>query len=189
MSITTSVYIAASLDGFIARPDGSLDWLTGESTSSSEDYGYERFFASVDVLVLGRKTFETVLGFSPWPYENRRVVVLSRSMDTEVIPSALQDRVVVSQESPRELVKRLQHEGFRHVYVDGGRTIQSFLRAGQIDEVTITRIPVLLGSGVPLFGSLDTDVWFRHLETESFESGFVQSRYRVANRANTEWET
>lgn len=179
MSITASVYIAASLDGFIARTDGSLDWLTGGSNDSSEDYGYARFMDSIDVLILGKSTFQTVSGFTPWPYEKRTVMVLSTTLSSSDVPATLRDSVSVTSEPPAKLLARLEREGFRHAYVDGGATIQSFLREDRIDEITITRIPVLLGSGIPLFGSLSADIPLSHLETASFPSGFVQSKYRV----------
>jgi dihydrofolate reductase len=175
-----SVYIATSLDGYIARENGALDWLPGSSGDGREggsDYGYQAFFDSIDVLVMGRNTFEMVLSFGQWPYGRKRVVVLSRSLTrlTGLVPETVELR----SGSPAELWAELQASGARHLYVDGGKTIQGFLDAGLIDEITITRIPVLIGRGIPLFGDLAKDIPLQHLRTEVFESGLVQSRYAV----------
>ena len=173
------VYIATSLDGFIACPDGRLDWLPGATPDSppapvGEDHGYHVFMARVDTVVMGRGTFETVRDFSPWPYAGKRVIVLSRTLRG----ADLSEPVEVHPGPVEALAGSLQ--GARGVYVDGGQTIQAFLRAGLIDELIITRIPVLIGAGLPLFGTLDADVWLQHIETRTFPSGFVQSTYRLA---------
>lgn len=168
-----SVFIATSLDGFIAREDGGLDWLPGDEC---EPHGYEEFFSSVDAVVIGRGTFETVLGFGSWPYGNKPVFVLSSRRTVKLPPGAVGE---VLAGDPREICARLEERGFRHLYVDGGVTIQGFLRAGLIQRMTITRIPVLLGKGIPLFGDLPGDVRLRHAWTRSFPSGMVQSEYAV----------
>ncbi|QDT93117.1 dihydrofolate reductase family protein [Gimesia algae] len=176
-----SVYIATSLDGFIARNNGALDWLPGIESADApegEDYGYHEFMDSIDILVMGRKTFETVLSFEgDWPYGDKRMIILSSQ--TVSIPSKVSDTVESSSCTPAELIEKLSEEGFQHVYVDGGKTIQGFLKAGLIDELIITRIPVLIGSGIPLFGEADTDIKLRHLQTHTFPNGLVQSRYQV----------
>jgi dihydrofolate reductase len=182
-----SVYIATSLDGFIARDDGGLDWLPGadpeavgggvEDGSEAEDYGYREFMDSVDVLVMGRKTYEKVLSFGIWPYEGKRVIVLSNG--TVEIPNGLASTVECKSCSPSDLVRDLEEAGVKHVYVDGGITIQRFLNEGLIQQIIITRIPVLIGSGIPLFGPLDGDISLEHIETRQFPNGFVQSRYEV----------
>ena len=182
MSIKASVFIATSLDGFIARANGDLDWLTGaESASTGQDYGSREFMDTVDTIVVGRNTFELVSTFDTWPYGGKRVVVLSSGPDE--IPPRLVDDVEWLSLPPRRLVERLAARGARHLYVDGGKTIQGFLNAGLIDELTITRIPILIGTGVPLFGPLDHDVSLTHIDTRHFENGFVQSKYRVADTA------
>ena len=168
-----SVFIATSLDGFIAREDGGLDWLPGDDC---EPHGYEEFFASVDAVVIGRGTFETVLGFGSWPYGSKPVFVLSSRHTVKLPPEAVGE---VLAGDPREISARLEERGFRHLYVDGGVTIQGFLRAGLIQRMTITRIPVLLGKGIPLFGDLPADLRLRHAWTRSFPSGMVQSEYAV----------
>lgn len=174
-----SVFVATSLDGFIARRDGSIDWLSKAAAEApkGEDFGYQSFLASVDAIVMGRNTFEQVLGFDEWPYGSRRVVVLSsRALD---IPARLADRVSASSERPDDLVGRLSAEGARHLYIDGGATIQRFLAAGLIDDLTITLIPVILGDGRPLFGTLGGEISLKHVATRTFGIGFVQLVYVV----------
>lgn len=181
-----TVYIGTSLDGFIARENGDIDWLTDGSdqgtdeakpTDSAEDYGYEEFFATVDALVMGRGTYDKVLTFGEWPYGDKPVIVLtSRPLDR---PTQVPGTVESMSCSPAECVARLEARGMRHLYVDGGKTIQSFLRAGLITRLIITRLPVLIGRGIPLFGPLDRDVKLRHVTTRSFPNGFVQSEYEV----------
>jgi dihydrofolate reductase len=173
--MTASVFIGTSVDGFIARPDGALDFLP---EGGGEPHGYNEFIASVDAIVIGRKTFETVLGFPAWPYGDKRVVVLSsRRLDLSAVRGA-----VVEQMSgpPAEIVSQLAARGVHHLYVDGGITIQGFLRAGLIQRLIITRVPVLIGEGVPLFGSLPHDVRLHHVATRHYPSGLVQSEYEVA---------
>jgi dihydrofolate reductase len=168
-----TVFVGASVDGFIARPDGGLDWLP----TAPEEHGYTEFIATVDALVIGRATFETVLGFSEWPYGDKRVIVLSsRPLDL----AALRDRPVEQMGGePAEIVARLEARGVGHIYVDGGITIQRFLRAGLIHRLIVTRVPVLIGQGIPLFGPLDADVRLRHVRTRDFPSGLVQSEYLI----------
>lgn len=179
MSITSSVFIATSLDGYIARADGSIDWLDRANTHvpEGEDCGYNDFMDSVDVLVMGRNTFEKVLSFDEWAYGSKPVVVLSRGQVS--IPPSIAATVSASSEHPRALVERLASEGATHLYIDGGLVIQSFLREGLIDNITITVIPVLLGSGRSLFGSLDRDIELTHIATKTYTFGFVQTTYRV----------
>ena len=169
-----SVFVGTSVDGFIARRDGGLDWLPADG----EPHGYDEFIASVDAIVIGRKTFETVLGFGgAWPYGRKRVVVLSsRPVDLSAVVGGVVEQMGGS---PEEIVAGLAASGARHLYVDGGETIQRFLRAGLVDRLVITRVPVLIGEGIPLFGSLPHDVRLRHVATRAFPSGLVQSEYEV----------
>jgi dihydrofolate reductase len=171
--MTVSVFVGTSVDGFIARVNGELDWLP---EGGGEPHGYNEFFASVDALVIGRKTFETVLGFDPWPYGDKRVVVLS---STPVDLSVARGVVEQMAGDPADIVARLAASGAHHLYVDGGITIQRFLRAGLVQRLVITRVPVLIGEGVPLFGSLPKDVRLTHVATRDFPSGLVQSEYRI----------
>lgn len=186
-AIKVSIYIAASLDGFIARPDGALDWLPGADGAgggtdrdsvdgAGEDYGHGAFMKSVDTLVMGRHTFEQVLTFGDWPYEVPVVVLSSQPVD---IPASLLDRVDVQSGTPAEIVARLEGRGVEHIYVDGGITLQRFLRAGVVGQLIVTRVPVLIGSGIPLFGPLDGDIALHHVETRSYPSGLVQSIYTI----------
>lgn len=177
MSIKFSVFIATSLDGYIARKNGALDWLPGSDGASVEDTGYPEFFASVDTLVMGRNTYELVLTFGEWPYQGRRVFVLSSRYSKK--PQPLVNGAVGTSVSPVELAMQLEQFGAKHVYVDGGKTIQGFLRAGLIDEITITRVPVLLGEGIPLCGAQEQDIKLLHQSTRTFASGMVQSKYKV----------
>jgi dihydrofolate reductase len=171
--LRASVFVGASVDGFIARPDGALDWLP----TDAEAHGYDEFIASVDTIVIGRHTFETVLGFDAWPYGGKRVVVLSsRPVDLSVA-TARGGLVEQTGGAPAEIAERLAAGGAQHLYVDGGITVQRFLRANLIDRLVVTRVPVLIGQGIPLFGSLPHDVRLRHVGTRSFPSGLVQSEY------------
>jgi dihydrofolate reductase len=172
--LKASVFIGISVDGFIARPNGDLDFLP---PGGGEPHGYDEFINSVDALVIGRKTFETVLGFDKWPYGKKPVFVLStRSLSPAPAGAAVEH---LSGE-PLEIVSRLEARGIAHVYVDGGITIQRFLRAGLIQRLIITRVPVLIGDGIPLFGRLPHDLHLRHIATRHFSSGLVQSEYEVA---------
>lgn len=168
-----SVFIGTSVDGFIARPNGDLDFLP---PGGGEPHGYNEFMATVDALVIGRNTFETVLAFDTWPYGEKPVFVLS----TKPIASAPSGAVVEHLSgTPAEIVSQLAARGIGHIYVDGGITIQGFLRAGLIQRLIITRVPVLIGDGVPLFGSLPRDVHLHHVATRHYPSGLVQSEYIV----------
>ena len=178
MAIQCSVFIATSLDGFIARTDGGIDWLTsGPSPQGGEDYGYADFINTIDALVMGRRTYELAASFPQWPYGSRRVFVLSTGHPGN--GKALSRVVTGISSRPDQLVEMLSREGFQRAYVDGGKTIQGFLRAGLINDMTITRIPILLGEGIPLFGSTGSDISLRHVVTRSYPSGFVQSRYEL----------
>ena len=173
--MTVSVFVGTSVDGFIARPNGDLDFLP---PGGGEAHGYDEFMASVDVLVIGRKTFETVLAFPQWPYGDKRVVVLSsRALDFSAVRGG---RVEQMAGPPAEIVSRLAAGGVHHVYVDGGITIQRFLRAGLVQRLIITRVPVLIGDGIPLFGSLPRDVRLRHVATQHYASGLVKTEYFVS---------
>jgi dihydrofolate reductase len=174
--MTASVFIGTSVDGFIARPNDDLDFLP---EGGGEPHGYNEFIASVDAIVIGRKTFEKVLTFGAWPYGDKRVVVLSsRPLD---LSKAIGGVVEQLAGPPAEIVAQLAARGVHHLYVDGGVTIQRFLRAGAIQRLIITRVPVLIGEGVPLFGTLPHDIQLRHVATRHYPSGLVQSEYEVAS--------
>ncbi len=172
-----SVFVGASLDGFIAREDGALDWLTEYEPSDTEDYGFKAFMEGVDVVVMGRVTFETVLALGHWLYGRKPVVVLSSGRPA--IPPHLAATVEHAAGRPDEIVTRLAARGWHHLYVDGGKTIQGFLRDGLVNRLTVTRIPVLLGRGIPLFAATSHDIRLRHVGTRSFANGLVQSEYAI----------
>ena len=170
-----SVFVGTSVDGFIARRNGDFDFLL---EGGGEPHGYNEFLASVDTIVIGRKTFETVLTLKAWPYVDKRVVVLSsRPVDLSAAAGGVEQMAG----PPTEIVSQLAASGARHVYVDGGVTIQGFLRAGLIQRLVITRVPVLIGDGIPLFGTLPRDVRLRHVATQQYPSGLVQSEYHVGD--------
>jgi dihydrofolate reductase len=174
--MTASVFIGTSVDGFIARPNDDLDFLP---EGGGEPHGYNEFMASVDAIVLGRKTFEKVLTFGAWPYGDKRVVVLSsRPLDLSKTIGGVVEQMAGP---PAEIVSRLAARGVNNLYIDGGITIQRFLRAGAIQRLIITRVPVLIGDGVPLFGTLPHDIRLRHIATRHYPSGLVQSEYEVAS--------
>ena len=171
----TTVYIARSLDGFIARTNGDLDWLMNtENTSKEVLDGYNEFISKIDAIVIGRGTFDKVLTFPSWPYE-RKVFVLSTTI--QHIPEALKEKIIVLAMKPGELLNYLSNQGYSNLYVDGGTVIQNFLKEDCIDKLIITTIPVLIGSGIPLFGDLVRDLHFTHLRTEAFPNGLVKSYY------------
>ena len=173
--VKCTVFVGISVDGFMARPDGSFDFLP----EAPEDHGFDAFMATVDALVMGRNTFEVVLPFETWPYGKTRVVVLS-SRPVDLSAAAARGAVVEQMSGdPAEIVARLGATGARHLYVDGGDTIQRFMRAGLIDRLVVTRVPVLIGQGIPLFGRLLADVRLHHVATRSFPSGLVQTEYTV----------
>jgi dihydrofolate reductase len=172
--MTVSVFIGTSVDGFIARPNGDLDFLP---EGGGEPHGYNEFIAGVDAIVIGRKTFETVLAFPDWPYGDKRVVVLSsRPVDLSAVRGGVVEQM---SGSPAEIISKLAASGAHHLYVDGGVTIQGFLRAGLVQRLIITRVPVLIGDGIPLFGSLPRDLRLRHVATQHYPSGLVKSEYHV----------
>ncbi len=172
-----SVFVGVSVDGFLARANGDLDWLPA---GGGEPHGYDEFMATVDALVIGRKTYEAVLTFDQWPYGARPVFVLSTHA---LAPAPAGAQVERMEGDPAEIVARLTKRGLRHAYVDGGVTIQRFLRAGVIQRLTITRVPVLIGAGIPLFGEMPRDIVLRHIATRQYASGLVQTEYEVAAQA------
>jgi len=169
-----SVFVGVSVDGFMARLNGALDFLP---EGGGEPHGYTEFMAGVDALVIGRNTFDTVAAFNEWPYGQKRVVVLSsRPVDLGQARGGVVEQM---SGSPAEITAKLAASGARHLYIDGGITIQGFLRAGLIQRLIITRVPVLIGEGISLFGPLPHDVRLHHIATRHYPSGLVQSEYRI----------
>jgi dihydrofolate reductase len=171
------VFIATSLDGFIARPDGDIGWLTGRPVPEGEDFGYAAFQDGIGAMVMGRESLEKVLTFPEWPYKVP-VVVLSRTPDKVAVPEALAGRVRVSGKAPRAVLEELGAGGVTRVYIDGGQTIRSFLAEGLVRRVIVTLIPVLLGQGRPLWGHGPGDIELTLVGERQFGNGFVQVEYR-----------
>jgi dihydrofolate reductase len=173
------VFVATSLDGFVAREDGSIDWLTAFDARipPGEDCGWRAFIDGLDALVMGRATFAQVMRFDPWPYGQLPVVAMSRQ--PLEVPQALADRVTVTTDSPNAVLDMLARRGLRRVGVDGGRLVQAFLCAGLVDELTVTTVPVLIGRGRPLFGPLPADLPLDPLQVRHFPFGLVQVTWRL----------
>jgi dihydrofolate reductase len=165
--------MAMSLDGFIARGDGGLDWLMKQNTAG-EDYGFDAFMASVDGIIMGRGSYEALLTFDDWPYTNP-VIVMSSRLTNGDIPDELKGKVQLSDRKPRALMEHLDGEGWRRAYVDGGKIVQSFLSEGLIEDMVLTHVLILIGEGRPLFGRLLKDIDLAHIETQSYPSGLVSS--------------
>lgn len=169
------VFIAKSLDGYIAGPNGELDWLHAIPNPENEDMGFVDLMDEIDAIVMGRTTFETVLGFGgAWPY-TKHVFVLSRSLPA--IPEKLQDKATLLEGSLPKILQDIHEKGFHKLYIDGGKTVQNFLAEDLVHELRVTTIPILLGNGVPLFDLLPKSMEFNHLKTDVFLNQLVQSHY------------
>jgi len=172
------VYIATSLDGYIADRNGGLDWLQSVSNPDKSDLGYSAFLNRIDALVMGRKTFEMVHSFGAWPY-SRHVFVLSDSLPS--LPDGYDEKAELINGSLSDVIKTIHEKGYTNLYVDGGKTVQSFLKEDLINEMIITIIPILLGGGIPLFGELSEPLSFEHVKTEVLLNAMVQNHYRRIN--------
>lgn len=170
--LKASVFVGISVDGFLARSDGGLDWLP----DAPEDHGYDAFMATVDVIVMGRKTYDIVLGFGAWPFTKPVFVLTNRALPLPLPEGAMVESLTGT---PAEIAVLLEQRGYLHAYIDGGIVIQQFLRAGLIHEMTVTRVPCLIGRGIPLFGDLPGDIRLRHVRTTTFPSGLVSTLYAV----------
>lgn len=175
--ITGHVFVGTSLDGFIARKNDDIAWLTDYPTLG-EDHGFNAHMERVDGVIMGRGTYQVIKDMRPW-YYSKPVVVLSHSLTNEDIPAEIADKVEFINAEPSEVMRQMAERGWRAAYVDGAAVIQSFLREGLIEDMVISRIPVLIGGGISLFGPLDVDFMLEHLGTKTFPSGMVQSTYRV----------
>lgn len=171
------VFIATSLDGFVARTDHRIDWLTRQATAG-EDHGYEAFMAGVDGIVMGRGSFESVLAFPEWPYQKPVIVMSSRLVDSD-IPSHLTSKVRLTRLDPIALMASLHEAGWQRAYIDGGSIVQSFVREGLVEELTVTLIPVLIGQGIALFGQVNADIDLDLISSKAFPSGLVRNHYRI----------
>ncbi len=169
-----SVFCGISVDGFLARPNHTVDFL---ETGEQEPHGFEEFYGSVDVVVIGRRTYEFVLAYGKWLYGKKPVVVLSRQPpDFSWIKGGVVEHM--SGEPPK-ILSQLKARGFKHAYIDGGVTIQRFLAAELIDRLVITRVPVVIGEGIPLFGPVPHDIALHHVATRTYRGGLVQSEYEL----------
>ena len=184
-SFTGSVFLGMSVDGFIARPDGDLAWLTGGGQADGNgaggapddgeggDFGFAEFVSGVDALVMGRSTYEVIAPLAEWPYQGKPVHVISTTLEPDA------DARITVHRSFDEAVAALTAAGYRRVYVDGGRTVHDFLAAGLVGDLTLSRVPVLIGEGHTPFGPLPADVRLEHVRTQTFPGGMVQTTYRV----------
>lgn len=176
-----SIYIATSLDGYIARSNGELDWLPGASgTEPGDDCGFSEFLKSVDCIIMGRNTYDKVISFGRWPYGRTQVMVLTnRPIE---IPEKLSEYVRSYSGTPEQIVPMLADKEFEHAYIDGGNVVQQFLKARLIDEMIITTAPVIIGSGISLFGAFEEDINWTLLGSRAHRGGLVQSRYKIGRR-------
>jgi dihydrofolate reductase len=178
--VKVSVYIGTSLDGFIAKENGDIGWLdsVNKKATPDEDFGFNSFLESVDLIVMGRKTFEQVITFNDWSYKDTKMIVLT-SKDIE-IPEKLKGTVTTSNTlSSAQLIKELSDQSVNHIYVDGGAVIQDFLSAGLVDEITVTIVPILIGKGKSFSRLLSKDLYLQHLKTTVYNFGFVQNKYKI----------
>lgn len=171
--MTCTAFIATSLDGYIARPNGAIDWLPVPE-AGGDDYGYNAFMDSVEAIVMGRNTYELVLTFGGWHYPKPVVVLSSKGVS---VSEELSEKVFQTSGSPSDVLAYCATRGWRSLYIDGGVTIQNFLAAGLMNRLIVTRVPVLIGSGLPLFGAVPADVKLTHVKTQAFANGLVQSEY------------
>jgi len=172
-----SVFIATSIDGYIAKKNNDIDWLTTFSLPTNEnedkDCGFSKFFSSVDALVMGKNSYEVVSHFDSWPYEGKRVIVLSSTLTSVCKQAELFNGNIT------KLINELHSNGIKHIYVDGGATISQFLNMGLIDQLIISIIPVVLGSGIPLFSKINDDKWCRLISSQVYSNGLVQLHYEA----------
>jgi dihydrofolate reductase len=169
----TIVYVGTSLDGFIARTNGEFDWLS-KFANDEAIRAYKELINRIDAIVIGRGTFEKVLDFPSWPYD-KKVFVLSTSIKEP--PAAIREKATILSMNPKELLDHLSALGYSNIYIDGGKVIQAFLKEDLVNELIISKAPVLIGSGIPLFGFLDHDLEFKHFRTDICSNGLVRSYY------------
>jgi len=171
--MSNTVYIATSIDGYIARKDGSIEWLTEFPNPDGSDYGYAEFIRDIDAIIMGRHTFETVSGFDTWMYP---VPVFVLSSTLKQLSGRWANKAEIISGNLQDILSALKTRGLERLYIDGGKTIQSFLAEDRIDRMVITTIPIVLGSGIPLFGK-SAELHFRHDSTEIYAGGLVKNTY------------
>ena len=178
--MSNKVYIATSIDGFIAKKNGDINWLMDIPNPEGSDFGFNEFMNSVDAIVMGRLTYEQVLKFSEWPYIKPVFFLISTNIS---VPEFLNDKVNIIKGNPKSIIEKLNSMQYSNLYIDGGKTVQEFLKEDLIDELIITRISILLGDGIPLFSKLINDQKYEHLATEIFNNTLVKSHYkRIRNK-------
>jgi dihydrofolate reductase len=170
-----SIYIATSIDGYIARIDGSLDWLDRVG-GFDEDYGFQKLLNNIDAVILGRHTYEVAASVIDWPYKGKRIVVLSNSLKT------VRKEAELFQGDLTQLISQLYSEGIKHIWIDGGATISQFLDLQMVDSMTLSVIPVILGAGIPLFRAIGKELSCRLISSQSYPSGLVQLNYEILNK-------
>jgi len=176
MKSRNKVFIARSLDGYIADKNGGLDWLNTVPNPDHLDLGYNKFIENVDALVMGRSTFDTVCSFDmDWPY---KIPVFVLSSTIESLPLKLKDKAEILNGTLKEILDKIHKKGYTQLYIDGGNTVQNFLKEDLIDELIITTIPILLGGGTPLFGELPEEMAFEHVNSTLYLDAVVQDTYR-----------
>jgi len=186
------VFIATSVDGYIATPDGGVDWLHTSGNldvdMESEDMGFQAYMNSVDCMIMGRKCMETISGMNltpeQWPYGKIKIIVLSQSI--KEAPENMKGKVEMYAGEIPVLINRLENEDFKHAYIDGGATITSFLNLNRINEITITQVPIILGEGIPLFGKVFESIKLEDARATVYENGFIQTKYRVCSRTSAD---
>ena len=175
MKTKNIVFIGKSIDGYIAGKNGELDWLNMIPNPEENGMGYPEFMSEIDAIVMGKTTFEMVINFDiDWPYKEQ-VFVLSHTL--KEIPETLQKKVTLLKGDLKDILKTIHKKGFYDLYIDGGKTIQNFLKEDLIDELRISTLPIILGDGIPLFDVLPKSLKFNHIKTEVFLNEIVQSHY------------
>lgn len=170
-----SVFLALSLDGFIAGEGGDLSWLEAFSSDSPDETGYTSLMNDIDVIVMGRNTYDTVIAFDPWPYAGKRMVVMTRRKLASRHGEEPFDGALTT------LLGRLAEDGHRHVYLDGGMTAREGIAAGVVDSITLSWVPIVLGKGIPLFSNDLPQTLLRLDDTKRLPSGLMQARYVPAS--------
>lgn len=172
------VFLGLSVDDFIARPNGDLSWLLSRGELAG-DAGFTPFMESIDALLMGRRMYQAIANQIEWPYLGRPVHVLSSTLAADV------DHRITVHANFSVAVKALTDADYRRIYVDGGQTVRTFLEAGLITEMTLSRVPVLIGQGVSLFGPLPADITLEHVRTNVLDGGMAQTTYRVPSSPDT----
>lgn len=176
--MTNTIYIAKSLDGYIAKKDNNLDWLNEFPNPERNDYGFDEFTKRIDAVIIGKNTFEVVLSFGQWMY-NKAVFIISSQLKS--VPKNLINKAEILNEKPQSVVNLLNSRGYKNLWIDGGKVIQAFLKARLIHEIIITTVPIILGEGIPLFTKGICEQKYDHHNTEIFSSGLVKSCYKITN--------